>query len=98
MSKKAWVFVGGKMIPKEEYQQEPQHGITVIPDIQPFRSTVDGSLITGRAALRDHNKRNNVVQTADLRGLPPKLSAQAPKSDRAAIRQTLINEFNKRGY
>lgn len=27
-----------------------------------FKSPVDGSIITGEASLREHNKRNNVVQ------------------------------------
>ncbi len=30
-----------------------------------FRSTVDGSLITGDRSLREHNKRNNVVSLSD---------------------------------
>jgi len=31
-----------------------------------FKSPVDGSVITGRAALREHNKRNNVTNAADF--------------------------------
>ncbi len=94
--RKRWIYVDGVAIPADEYTREPQHGVTVVPDIQPFRSPVDGTLITGRAALREHNVRNNVVQTLDLKGLPPKLSVQPPQSNRAAIRQTLINEFHRR--
>lgn len=35
-------------------------------DIDAFRSPVDGSIISDRKALREHNQRNNVVNTADL--------------------------------
>jgi hypothetical protein len=37
-----------------------------MPDIPEFVSPVDGSVITGRAALREHNKRHNVTNVADF--------------------------------
>ena len=40
-------------------------------DIDPFVSVVDGSVISDRRQLREHNKRNRVVQTEDLRGTKP---------------------------
>lgn len=43
------------------------YGILVCPDIQPFKSIVDGTVITGRAALREHNRRNNVTFTEDYK-------------------------------
>lgn len=36
-------------------------------DINPFVSTVDGSIISGRAALREHNRRNHVTSTEDFK-------------------------------
>ena len=99
MAKKRWISVNGEAIPEAEYYgSEPQHQVTIIPDIQAFKSSVDGSIITGRAALREHNKRNDVVQTADLAGLPPRRFQEERRSDRAAIKQTLINVFNQKGY
>lgn len=38
-----------------------------MPDIEPFKSPVDGSIVSGRAALREHNRRNNVTNTADYK-------------------------------
>lgn len=96
MTRKRWIYIKGEAIPADEFVPELQHGLTIIPDLQPFKSSVDGSIISGRAALREHNLRNNVVNTADLQGLPTKLSVNAPQSNRAAIKQTLINEFNRR--
>lgn len=43
-------------------------GILICPDIAPFKSIVDGTAITGRRALREHNKRNDVTFTEDFRG------------------------------
>lgn len=43
-------------------------GVLICPDISPFKSVVDGSTITGRRALREHNKRNNVTFAEDFKG------------------------------
>jgi hypothetical protein len=43
------------------------YGVLVCADIQPFKSIVDGTIITGRRALREHNLRNNVTFTEDYR-------------------------------
>ena len=37
----------------------------VMGDIEPFKSPVDGTIITGRAALRAHFKQHNVTYTSD---------------------------------
>lgn len=42
-------------------------GVLVRGDIEPFKSVVDGSVISGRAALRDHDKRHNVTNPADFK-------------------------------
>lgn len=58
------------LIPAEEYV--PKHraekaSFTVLPDIEPFVSPVDGKVITGRRALREHNRRHNVTNAADFK-------------------------------
>lgn len=98
MTKKRWIYVNGTAVPAEEYQAEPQHGLLIAQDLPGFKSPVDGTWVEGRKALREHNKRNDVVNTADLQGLPPRMAVTQPQSNRAAIKQTLINEFNKRGW
>ena len=47
-----------------------QRGPTVMGDLEAFVSPIDGSVISGRAAMREHCLRHNVVPTADLKGLP----------------------------
>lgn len=43
-------------------------GVLICPDIETFKSSVDGTVITGRRSLREHNKRNDVTFTEDFRG------------------------------
>jgi hypothetical protein len=45
-------------------------GPMILSDISPFRSPVDNSVIGGRASLREHNKRNDVVQIGNDRITP----------------------------
>ena len=42
------------------------HTHAVQGDLEPFVSPVDGSVISDRKQLREHNKRNNVVNTAEF--------------------------------
>lgn len=49
----------------EENQAPRSHEI--MTDIEPFKSPVDGTIVSGRRALRDHNKRNNVTNAADFK-------------------------------
>lgn len=73
---KAYEYVNGDLVwsrPGLDLQiVERAHGITVIPDLPPFRSPIDGTMVSGRRAMREHCARYNVVPTADLAGLPLK--------------------------
>jgi hypothetical protein len=50
----------------ESEGKRPSRGVLICGDIAPFQSVVDGTVISGRRALREHNKRNNVTFTADF--------------------------------
>jgi hypothetical protein len=49
-----------------------RYGPVVIPDAPDFVSPIDGTVVRGRAGIRDHCVRHNVVPTLDLKGLPTK--------------------------
>lgn len=93
--RKSWVQVNGKLVPKDEYYASSGYA-TILPDLPDFVSPIDGKVYSGRAGLREHCRLHDVVPTADLRGLPPKLAQTPYVVDRAAIREKLIQEVNKR--
>lgn len=68
MARRSYIQIDGKLIPKEEYYGDNSRnpGPFVLPDIEPFVSTVDGKPINGRKQLRDHNRRHDVVQYAEF--------------------------------
>lgn len=39
----------------------------IMPDLEPFVSPVDGKVISGRAALREHDKRHGTTNIADFK-------------------------------
>lgn len=77
-------------------------GILVCSDITPFKSIVDGSIITGRRALREHNKRNSVTFTEDFKGHWENTAKERaamysgdPKFDRKRRIEKLVQAYDK---
>lgn len=88
-----------ELVPRDEYvARMPRRQITatIAPDLPDFRSPIDGTIVRGRAGMRDHCKRHNVVPTADLAGLPTKPMNQEYKPDREAIRRTIADQVYRR--
>jgi len=76
-------------------------GVTILPDLPDFVSPIDGKTYRGRAGLREHNIRNDVVCNEDLKGLPALQtnsdfrSAEQKRSDAENRKRLLINQVNK---
>lgn len=66
--KRSYIQIDGKLIPKEEYYGTNLRGEAayILPDIEPFVSSVDGKPVMGRRQLREHNKMHDVVQYAEF--------------------------------
>lgn len=57
----------GEFIPKDEYiVPKVNKSAIVMSDVKPFVSIVDGSLISTRRQLAEHNRRHNVTNSADF--------------------------------
>ena len=68
--RKRWIVVDGKLLPESEARaiqgNSKRPGLTVMPDIaEPFISPVDGSTLSSRADVREHNIRNRVVDVGN---------------------------------
>jgi len=104
MARRSFVQIGGKLyergvdqIPGMDIGQGGSH--TVMGDIPDFVSPIDGSVVRGRAGIREHCKRHGVVPTAELAGLPPKTMQHngAPsEAYRQQTRQTIADVINSR--
>lgn len=72
--RETWVFPSDGS-PAYKRGEEPPRSVgrtypAFIPDMPDFVSPVDGKRYSGRAGMREHNKRNNTVSNLDLKGLP----------------------------
>jgi hypothetical protein len=66
MTRKSWIQVDGKLIPKEEYNgNNVRADYHIQPDIEPFTSPITGEVIMGRSHLRRHMKQHGVTNSAD---------------------------------
>lgn len=104
MSRATWVYdpETKSMIPKEEfYSNRPTTGVIFMPDLPDFTSPIDGKRYSGRAGMREHCARHDVVPNAELKGLPTlqtNSDFRTPEQRRASAahrKQVIINEVNK---
>jgi hypothetical protein len=104
MTRECWVYPddGSPPYRKGERPQEPRPGYaTILPDLPDFQSPIDGKWYSGRAGLREHCKKHDVVPNADLKGLPTLMSnsdtrsPEQKRADAANRKQHIINQVNK---
>lgn len=60
--------ITNRLVPADEYYRPSSRSAAVSDDIEAFVSTVDGTVISSRSGLREHNKRHNVVTAAEYGG------------------------------
>ena len=59
--KKIYIQIDGQLIEKSKHYSEPVAPI-IMPDIQPYQSMADGSMITSRSHHREHLKKHNCIE------------------------------------
>lgn len=77
-----WVYIGGEAIPADRFDPEPVADYHVMPDIQPYQSMCDGSMITSRSQHREHLRAHGVIEMGN----------EAPQSKPADIRKTGVKQ------
>jgi hypothetical protein len=88
-----------KMVPKDEYYSDPEDtGPMIQPDIEPFRSIIDGEVISSRRDLRNHMRKHDVVPTAEFsaewhRAAARRREIQQGRHDKQARIQALSDSY-----
>ncbi len=62
--KTSYIWIDGVMCEKKDVRISPKSA-AIMEDIKPFVSPITREVITSRPALRAHNKRHGVTNTAD---------------------------------
>ena len=63
----------------------------IMPDIKPYRSMIDGSLITSRSKHREHLKANNCYEVGNDVDLTPRPIPDAAPQQRKEI---IVHQFS----
>jgi hypothetical protein len=73
-----------KLIPIEDWRAPAKSGLQIIPDIEPYKSMVDGSIITSRSHHRSHLREHGMIEVGNEK-LPEPKYRPAPGLKRAVI-------------
>ena len=103
--RQTWVYPSDGSPPYEKGSYVPHNRgasfPTIMPDLPDFVSSVDGQRYSGRAGMREHNLKHNVVPVSDLAGLPylttssDQRSSEEKRQSAEHRKQTIINQVNK---
>ena len=89
MSRKSWVYVDGVAYERgvdDIPVSRENPGCFIQGDIPDFVSPIDGSTVRGRAGMREHCKKHDVVPTQELSGLRTGYTSQLSLS-KAEVRE-----------
>ena len=93
MAKRRFVYINGEAIEvSKDWTPEPVADYHVMGDIAPYRSMVDGSIITSRSRHREHLRDHGCVEIGNdssLRGKPK------PIESPPGLKETIIRATNE---
>jgi len=78
----------------DKREQNQSDSAMVMLDIQPYRSMIDGSLITSRSVHREHLRQHGCVEIGNdssIRNVKPK-----PLNSPAGLKETIIRVANEK--
>jgi hypothetical protein len=79
-----------KLIPLEDWQAPPRCNLEIMPDIQPYRSMIDGSIIGSRSTHRNHLRDHNMIEVGNEKLPEPKKPSSPP-----GLKDDIIRAFNQ---
>ena len=95
MARHTWIQdpVTHKLIPAEEWRgPSASTSAYIVPDIQPYRSMINGEIIQSRSHHRAHLAQHGCFEIGNEIGAAMK--RPEPKVDRKALKQDIINAVN----
>lgn len=92
--RKTYVYVDGKLVEKgSDEHLDKLYGPYVMPDIQPYKSMIDGSMIASRSRHREHLQQHGCIEVGN-ESMETKLAP--PKDTRKEVmRSQLANMTHK---
>lgn len=97
MTRRRWIYVDGEAIEVTlDYSPDPRSDIQVMPDIDPYRSMVNGEWITSRSRHREHLREHGLSSNNEVGNDPNVLNARPrPLSAPPGLKDELIRAANQ---
>jgi len=92
--RKTYIYVNGELVEKGSKEHYDSLGPMVIPDIAPYKSMIDGSMITSRSVHRDHLREHGCIEVGNEK-METKYTPISNESRRDVLRQQLGNMTHK---
>ena len=70
----------------------------VMPDIKPYRSMIDGSIITSRSKHREHLRRHGCIEIGDQTHAQPKGIPDTNPGQRHELIREQVNQFSDKQF
>lgn len=61
--RQSWVYIDGEAVEVGSVQHDAK--VYIMPDIVPYKSMADGTMITGRAMHREHLRKHNCFEVGN---------------------------------
>ncbi len=83
-----------ELIPAEQYERPRTSEIHIMPDIQPYRSMIDGSIIHSRSQHRRHLRQHGCIEVGNDSSVlnPQRKQLHSPPG----LKETLIRVVNEK--
>lgn len=92
--RRRFVQINGELVEVgDDYVPDVRQTHQIMPDIQPYTSMIDGSLITSRSHHREHLKAHNCVEVGNDSSL---YKRPQPRQSPPGLKQTLIDVANSK--
>jgi len=87
-----YVWEGGKVVEKRAHKKTPS--LQIIPDIQPYKSMIDGSMVTSRSRHRTMLRDNNCIEVGNEK-MGTTYAPPNREKRRAVLREQLADMSDK---
>lgn len=94
--RKIYVQIDGELVEKTNRHSESLAPM-IMPDIQPYQSMADGSMITSRSQHREHLRQHNCIEIGNesMETKPVQIKSNRKEVLRAQLANMTHNEANK---
>ena len=83
---------GSLMEVSADWSPDPEGGLIVMGDIEPYRSTIDGSVITSRSKHRAHLRQHGCIEVGNDSSLTRK---PQPLKSPPGLKEKIIRAYNQ---